>query len=225
MWDANAIAAKDNVSLDNIISRKTKSCGQCYSNTYRLSDDESYMIMTFPNGTELLFDIDDYERVSTHTWHRTGRWYAGAYIDQKYIRFHRFLMNAPDHLQVDHINLKKYDNRKSNLRFATHKENKRNSGLQSNNTSGVKGARYYKARSKYVARIKVNGKDIHLGYYSTLIEASAAYDQAAIYYFGEFARLNSLGEETLEAKSPVFFCCPSPKKYHGETLDSLCVLA
>lgn len=195
--------------------------GHSYTNTYRMSGDMSHMIMTFPNGTELLIDTDDYERVSAYTWHRTGRWYAGAYIDHKYIRFHRFLMNAPADLQVDHINLDKFDNRRSNLRFATHKENKRNSGLQSNNTSGCKGAYYYKARNKYIARIKVDGKDIHLGYYSTLLEASNAYDKAALHYFGEFARLNNHREKT----PSVLSCCPSPKTYHGAVLDALSLIA
>ena len=203
------------------MSRKKDSLGHSYSNTYRMSGDLGHMIMTFPNGTELLFDTDDYGRVSAHTWHRTGRWYAGAYIDHKYVRFHRFLMNAPSYLQVDHINLDKFDNRRSNLRFATHKENKRNSGLQSNNTSGCKGARYYKARGKYVAKIKVDGKHIHLGYYSTLLEASCAYDRAALYYFGEFARLNNLREKN---PSPLF-CCPAPKPHHVGLLNSLCLIS
>lgn len=202
----------------NITSGKTKSCGHCYSNSYSLSDDGSHIIMTFPNETKILIDVDDYKRVSTYTWHRTTWGYAETCVDGKPIILHRYIMNAPNKLQVDHINLDKSDNRKSNLRLATHKENKRNVGLQSNNTSGVKGVRYYKARSKYVAKIKVDGQHIHLGYYTSILEAACAYDQAAAYHFGEFAWLNNLSEKTLEVTPPVFFCCPSPNKYRGELL-------
>lgn len=197
------------VTGSNIATGNTKSCGKCYANSYRLSNDGNHMIMTFPNGTEFLMDLDDYERVSAHTWHRTGRGYAGAYINGKYIRFHRFIMKAPVDLQVDHINLNKSDNRKLNLRLATNAENQRNSGLQSNNTSGLKGVSYYKPRNKYRARIKVDGKDMHLGYYLSVIEAAKAYNQAAIQYFGEFARINDLSKMTPEA---VFFSFPGEEK-------------
>ena len=202
----------------NITSGKTKTCGHCYSNSYSMSGDMSHMIMTFPNGTEYLIDIDDFERVSAHTWHRTGRGYAGAYIDGKYTRFHRFLMNAPANLQVDHINLDKSDNRKLNLRLATNAENQRNSRLQSNNTSGLKGVSFYKPRNKYRARIKVDGKEIHLGYYVSIIEASEAYDRAANHYFGEFARLNNIRGNALEVTTPVFFYCQ--KKVSWGTIEN-----
>jgi hypothetical protein len=185
-----------------------------------MSDDGGHMIMTFPNGTEFLIDTKDYEKLKSFTWHRTNVGYAATKIEGTETKLHRFIMNAPADIQVDHINLNRYDNRKLNLRFATHKENHRNVGLQSNNTSGVKGVRYYKARSKYVAKIKVDGKSIHLGYYTTLLEAACAYDQAALKYFGEFAWLNNLKEKTLEVKTPVFFCCPSPNKYRGELLQN-----
>jgi hypothetical protein len=48
---------------------------------------------------------------------------------------------------------------------------------------------------KYRARIRVNTKLLHLGYFKTSREAAIAYNEAAIKYFGEYAYLNKITEE------------------------------
>jgi len=179
----------------------------------------------FPNGKVFLFDIDDCQKVIPHNWYFDTRGYVSACIDQMQIRMHRYLMDVPDGIDIDHIKGVRTDNRKSNLRFATQTENRRNKRVRKDSISGVKGVYFDKRYNKYRAGIRIDGRPTHLGHFNTLLEASEKYDEAAIHYFGEFAWLNNLREKTLEAKIPVFFCCPSPKKYHGETLDSLCVLA
>ena len=67
-----------------------------------------------------------------------------------------------------------------------------NQPLQRNNTSGVSGVRYYKARSKFVARIKICQKDIHLGYYVTFEEAVQARNVGMECMFGEYGRYNDV---------------------------------
>lgn len=91
-------------------------------------------------------------------------------------------------LQVDHIDGDKLDNRRSNLRPATNQQNQANVGPQSNNTSGYKGVHFHKSSGKYVARIGVSYKRIQLGSYATAEEASKAYQDASLKYFGEFAK-------------------------------------
>ncbi|AAP58725.1 57R [Xanthomonas phage Xp10] len=76
--------------------------------------------------------------------------------------------------QLDHINGIKTDNRIVNLRECTDAENKQNRGKSSNNTSGVPGVGWHKQRKKWRAQIKVNGKNIHLGWFDTIEEAAAA---------------------------------------------------
>ncbi|MDR3541439.1 MAG: HNH endonuclease [Desulfosporosinus sp.] len=161
-------------------------------NTYRIAEDGSHVIGVFPDRTEFLIDVEDYEKVKLYTWYKNIDGYAVTRRDGKTTRLHRLLMEVPDYLQVDHINRNKCDNRRSNLRFATNKENARNVGLQKNSSTGVKGVNYDARINKFRARIRVDGRLIHLGHFSNLIDASGAYDRAALHYFGEFAFLNNL---------------------------------
>jgi len=90
-------------------------------------------------------------------------------------------------LQVDHINGVKADNRRENLRVATNGQNRANSKLNSNNTSGLKGVS--RKNGRWVAVINVGGKKHHLGYFDKKEQAHEAYKKAAIEAFGEFARV------------------------------------
>lgn len=99
-------------------------------------------------------------------------------------------MKAPDHLQVDHRDLNRLNNRKENLRLATNRQNHANRPAQRNNTTGFKGVT--KTKTAYLARICVNQKSIHLGSFRDPIEAACAYNVAATRHFGEFARLNRM---------------------------------
>lgn len=89
--------------------------------------------------------------------------------------------------QVDHINnSNSLDNRRSNLRLASHGQNMKNKSMYKRNKSGYKGVYYF--WKKYRAQIQVNGKKIMLGSFDTPEEAHEAYCKAAKLYHGEFAR-------------------------------------
>jgi hypothetical protein len=112
----------------------------------------------------------------------------------KKVRMHREIMNAPDGLLVDHKNGKTLDNRRANLRLATHSQNMCNKPKTSTkSTSQFRGVHSDKRKGRWVAKIQINRKRIWLGYFDNEIEAARAYDQAAMKYHGEFAHLNIPG--------------------------------
>lgn len=90
--------------------------------------------------------------------------------------------------QVDHIDGNPLNNRRANLRLATHAQNKRNSRGWS--TSGFKGVTWDKRRRKWKAQIRHNGQNRHLGNFNSRIDAARAYDDAARQLFGPYAALN-----------------------------------
>ena len=93
----------------------------------------------------------------------------------------------PEGLQIDHMDQNKGNNALSNLRLATNTENMRNTGAYSNNTSGVKGVHWDKARGKWVAEIVHHGRMIYLGLFADFAEAVSARKAAEPLYHGAFA--------------------------------------
>lgn len=153
-------------------------------------------IISITQGKYALVDDEDFEYVNQFKWQYHYKGYAvstfGKSPNRKNVKMHRLIINAPDHLQVDHINGNKLDNRKSNLRLCTNSENQRNTGKKSTNTSGYKGVSWKKGNSKFAAQIQVEGKNKHIGYFHNPVDAAKAYNQKAIEYFGEFALLNEV---------------------------------
>lgn len=89
--------------------------------------------------------------------------------------------------EIDHINGDKQDNRISNLREADRFGNTRNARIKSISRVGLKGVLRHKGRGKpYMARIKVNKKNIYLGLFDTPELAHQAYCEASKKHYGEF---------------------------------------
>ena len=103
-------------------------------------------------------------------------------------RLSRVIMGEPDGKMIDHINVNPLDNRRGNLRTCTNQQNQCNKNKTKSNTSGFKGVYFKKQNQKFVARIGLNGKKKHLGYFATAEAAHEEYKKAAVKYHGEFAR-------------------------------------
>ena len=94
---------------------------------------------------------------------------------------------VPAGMVVDHINGNSADNRLGNLRLATNAQNIRNSKLNKNSSTGLKGVT--PRGKRWRAQIMVAGKKYVLGSFATPEDAHAAYCKAAQEQFGEFARV------------------------------------
>ena len=149
------------------------------------------MICKTIHGEEVQVDPEDYHQyVSGHRFRLSSSGYV-EYSTRKdgmhHKMLHRIIMGDPPGQFIDHINRDKLDNRRENLRTATKSQNNSNTGVRSDNTSGFKGVNWDKRRNKWVARVQVNGKPIHLGYYKHLIKAGMISALARIMVHGEFA--------------------------------------
>lgn len=108
--------------------------------------------------------------------------YIEICVDAKKYQAHRlvwlYVYGKWPEQDIDHKNGIRDDNRISNLRQATRAENNQNRVLDKRNTSGYSGVTWSKAWGKWVARINVNKKAIHIGYFDDPAVAGRAYLEA-----------------------------------------------
>lgn len=149
-------------------------------------------------------DKADYELAMARHWYAVKRSRGSAitvYAESAanpQIMMHRLVMgDACVGFVVDHINGDGLDNRRSNLRLCTQRENSRN--RRPNN--GYRGVSWKVDVGKWRSRIMVDRKEINLGVFDTAEEAAVAYNEAAIKHFGEFAKLNVFGPSPQEQEA------------------------
>ena len=83
---------------------------------------------------------------------------------------------------IDHIDHDKLNNRWSNLREVSNQENIKNCTLSKNSTSKINGVNQIKSTGKFRAYITLDGKQKHLGVFTTVEEAMEARKTADAYY-------------------------------------------
>lgn len=132
----------------------------------------------------ILIDLDDVEKVKKFKW-RCGKNNSNYYIRawgrkedryQKIIYLHRYVMDCPKYMQVDHISHDTFDNRKQNLRICTSLENKQNVPGR-NSISNHRNVHWNKRDKKWHVRMTINHKEIIIGYFKDLKEAVMARDE------------------------------------------------
>lgn len=145
------------------------------------------MKVPLTKGFEAQIDAEDYGLVSQYKWHYSaGYAYSVGAGGGKRIALHHFLLSRRPGLVTDHINGDPLDNRRSNLRHATHRQNLCNQKLSKANGSGYKGVSWYPRYGCW--RAALDGRT--LGYFENKLKAARAYDLAAVTTYGEYARIN-----------------------------------
>lgn len=146
------------------------------------------------NGGIALIDDADFDMISKYKWRHVNQRrniYATTNIKQgdKYVTviMHRLIMGAQQGQMIDHIDCNGLNNQRNNLRLADYKQN-------SHNRRPNKGRKYKGVKKNgkhgFYASISINGKPIYLGIFSREDDAALAYNEAAIRYYGDYARLN-----------------------------------
>lgn len=189
----------------------------------------SYREITLTQGQVAIVDAEDYLNLSSHNWYakwsaKMGSYYAARNEPlgngkQRTIRMHREILGLKhgDKRHSDHALHATLDNRRfvdgiENLRIADRRENLCNRLRYRNNTSGFKGVSFSTSKNKFQAYIRIDNRQIHLGYRDTAEAAADLYKSAAPKYHGKFAYL---GTATLPKGKP------APKKQDSEYFSDL----
>jgi len=190
------------VDAGNLLSGHIKSCG-CLKgkrinrsfNNFEIID--NYVKATDNSGKYFYFDLEYLELVKKYYWFvekRDGYVLTSDLDGKKITRLHQFLFKNK---YCDHIDTnKKYDNRKCNLRFIDTREeffklNNLNHKLRKDNKSGFTGVNFDNKRGKWVATIRKDGHNHHLGSFNNKDDAIKARLIGEDKYFGEFGYHNS----------------------------------
>lgn len=147
-----------------------------------------------------IVDADRFDELSRYNWRMGSMSYPVGAVNGVTIAMHRHITKAQPEQEVDHINHSGLDNRLSNLRICTRRQNtantrKRVAKEDRSFTSRFKGVSFRSDRMRWAAYIGTGKNREALGCYSTEEAAARAYNEAATRIYGEFAKLNHVEEE------------------------------
>ena len=136
-------------------------------------------------GKFALVDDKDYDYLNQWKWyaHKSYRvWYARKTVKVRGVTvlMHREILQCPRGIGSDHINGDGLDNRRTNLRRCTQRQNNRNP----HPASGFLGTTLHKS-GKWQATVTCKGKCYYLGLYTSRQEAADAHTRKAKKLFGE----------------------------------------
>ncbi len=155
--------------------------------TWIIDGDVAYIEL---RGIRVLIDAQDVELVSHLRWGMDRRGYVYNALTE--VQLHRVVMGMTkgDGKEIDHIHHVNWDNRKSQLRIVTRRQNTQNRRGNAVKACRFKGITWDNPHQKFRAQINVNKRVINLGRFVSDEDAARAYDKAARHYFGEFACTN-----------------------------------
>jgi hypothetical protein len=164
-------------------------------------------------GLVAIVNDKEFERLNGFKWFAAcvnDKWYAVRASSAGRLHMHREVVRIADRdMNVVHRDGDTLNNTLENLRIGYNSESKVHASKPKRKTgaaSKYKGVTRHKQAGKWVAQIKINGKQNYLGYFDTEEEAAIAYDTVALKKFYEFANPNILPKY----KPPNFFPDLSP---------------
>jgi len=144
---------------------------------------ETFKVPVHRDGQVVAFAEVDGESVaelSRHVWHLNSHGYACRYErrddgTQRIVLMHRQVLGLVegDGILTDHINRDRLVNTKQNLRKVTCAQNAQNKAPYKNSQSGVRGVWFEPRRGKWQAKVILDKRGHHVGYFSTLEQAAA----------------------------------------------------
>jgi hypothetical protein len=158
--------------------------------------DPSYRFIPLTQGQNAIVDTGDFEWLSKWNWFAwwsadTKSFYAMRHPTKSdQLQMHNVILGIQPGERGDHINRNTLDNRRNNLRKATHGQNQHNQRKRCNNSSGYIGVSWDKRKNKWRAYVSLNRKQTFLGYFDSAEQAAHARDDAATKMHGQFASLN-----------------------------------
>ncbi len=153
--------------------------------------------MKVPLTRGLFCEIDesDYHLICNHKWHAIKD-HSIKYADKYYAAnrqlgsMHRHILGITDvRIMIDHRDGDGLNNRRSNLRECTHKQNMQNR-KQRFGSSKYKGVSWSKPNKKWKSKYQLDRQEVFLGYFDSEVDAAIAYNAAVSIAFGEFALMN-----------------------------------
>lgn len=149
---------------------------------------ESETVIKLSQGKESIIDLSDVVNVSQYKWYANWdghNYYAVRNVTcldgkRRKIGLHNFLIGVGiNGFEVDHINGQTLDNRRSNLRLVTHRENtsNRKEKREQTKTSRYVGVHLEKRTGHWIARIQKEGNRISLGSFRDQDSAYYAYQR------------------------------------------------
>jgi hypothetical protein len=150
-------------------------------------------------GKWALISDEDFERVNAYKWCCDRNGYACRMVhiatvdgirSRRKVMLHRFILDAPVGMEVDHANHNKLDNRRVNIRLATKTQNRANARPRTTGSSKYKGVSWHRRDGGWCAGIHINSATKFLGVYKDEAAAARVYDAAAYAAWGDYAFLN-----------------------------------
>jgi hypothetical protein len=159
----------------------------------RICGDIAYVTLT--RGHTAVIDTSDAAMVGMFNWYAmvTPHTVYAQRMDRsapkrRAVLLHRTIIGEKDGLEVDHKDSDGLNNRRDNLREVTRTQNRMNSRIGKNNSSGFKGVYLEACSGKWRAEIVKNHKTTYLGRFTTPEGAHDAYCKASHELHGEFGR-------------------------------------